>query len=126
VLGGLIKNYATRLVCWSCQPEGPSIKQLDGPIRIVGFSAQAWRQGFETLLPFVALISLNLGILNLMPIPILDGGVIMLLLIESLLGRDLSLRVKERIVQVSVVFLLMLMAIVIVNDVLKSIPQSTP
>jgi regulator of sigma E protease len=74
----------------------------------------------------MALISLNLGILNIMPIPILDGGVILLLIIESLLGRDLSLRMKERIVQASVVFILMVMVIVLYNDVVKLLPPSQP
>jgi regulator of sigma E protease len=74
----------------------------------------------------MALISLNLGILNIMPIPILDGGVILLLVIESLLGRDLSLRMKERIVQASVVFILMVMVIVLYNDVVKLLPPTQP
>jgi regulator of sigma E protease len=74
----------------------------------------------------MALISLNLGILNIMPIPILDGGVILLLIIESLLGRDLSLRMKERIVQASVVFILMVMVIVLYNDVVKLLPPAQP
>jgi regulator of sigma E protease len=64
-------------------------------------------------------ISLNLGIFNLMPIPILDGGVIVLLLLESLLGRDISLAVKERIVQVGFVFLMLLFVFVIYNDIVK-------
>ena len=113
VLGRLLKREA-------------SIKQLDGPISIIGMSGQMYQAGFVTLFTFMALISLNLGILNIMPIPILDGGVILLLIIESLLGRDLSLRMKERIVQASVVFILMLMVIVLYNDVLKLIPPSTP
>jgi len=89
-------------------------------------SGQMYQAGFVTLLTFMALISLNLGILNIMPIPILDGGVILLLVIESLLGRDLSLRMKERIVQASVVFILMIMVIVLYNDVLKLLPPSQP
>jgi regulator of sigma E protease len=59
----------------------------------------------------------NLGILNLLPIPILDGGMIMMLTIEGLLRRDLSLTVKERFVQVGFVFLLLLFAYVMYNDV---------
>ena len=66
-------------------------------------------------------ISLNLGIFNLMPIPILDGGVIVLLLFESLIGRDISLAVKERIVQVGFVFLMLLFVFVIYNDIVKSL-----
>jgi len=113
VIGRLLKREA-------------SVKQLDGPISIIGISGQAYQAGFTTLLTFMALISLNLGILNIMPIPILDGGVILLLIIESLLGRDLSLRMKERIVQASVVFILMLMVIVLYNDVVKLLPPSQP
>jgi len=103
-----------------------SLKQLNGPVGIVAISGQAYQAGFATLLTFMALISLNLGVLNIMPIPILDGGVILLLIIESLLGRDLSLRMKERIVQTSFVFLLMLTVIVLYNDVVKLIPSSQP
>jgi regulator of sigma E protease len=103
-----------------------SLKQLDGPVQIVAVSGQAYQAGFATLLTFMALISLNLGILNILPIPILDGGVILLLVIESLMGRDLSLRMKERIVQASFVFLLMLTVIVIYNDVVKLLPPTQP
>jgi regulator of sigma E protease len=104
-----------------------SLKQLDGPVGIVAFSGQAYAAGFATLLTFMALISLNLGVLNILPIPILDGGVILLLIIESVMGRDLSLRMKERIVQASFVFLLMLTVVVLYNDVVKLLPtQSAP
>jgi regulator of sigma E protease len=113
VLGRLVKREA-------------SVKQLDGPISIINYSGQAYQAGFVTLFTFMALISLNLGILNIMPIPILDGGVMLLLLIESLLGRDLSLRMKERIVQASVVFILMIMVIVLYNDVVKLLPPAQP
>ena len=103
-----------------------SLKQLDGPVGIVAVSGQAYQAGFATLLTFMALISLNLGVLNILPIPILDGGVILLLIIESLMGRDLSLRMKERIVQASFVFLLMLTVIVLYKDVVKLLPPSQP
>jgi len=111
VIGRLLKREA-------------SVKQLDGPIGIISYSGRAYQEGFVTLFMFMALISLNLGILNIMPIPILDGGVMLLLIIESLMGRDLSLRMKERIVQASVVFILMLMVIVLYNDVVKLLPPS--
>ena len=103
-----------------------SLKQQDGPVGIVAVSGQAYQAGFATLLTFMALISLNLGVLNILPIPILDGGVILLLVIESLMGRDLSLRMKERIVQASFVFLLMLTVIVLYNDVVKLLPPTQP
>ncbi len=113
VLGRLFKREA-------------SMKQLDGPIGIIRVSGQALEQGVATLLTLMALISLNLGVLNILPIPILDGGVMLLLVVESLMGRDLSLRMKERIVQVSFVFLLMLTVIVLYNDVIKLMPPSQP
>src|ERR1051326_2979821 len=113
VIGRLLKRQA-------------SLRQLDGPVGIVAVSGQAYEAGFATLLTFMAVISLNLGILNILPIPILDGGVILLLVIESLMGRDLSLRMKERIVQASFVFLLMLPVIVLYNDVVKLRPAGQP
>ncbi len=113
VIGRLIKRQA-------------SLRQLDGPVGIVAVSGQAYEAGFATLLTFMAVISLNLGILNILPIPILDGGVILLLFIESLMGHDLSLRMKERIVQASFVFLLMLTVIVLYNDVVKLLPPGQP
>ena len=64
-------------------------------------------------------ISLNLGILNLLPFPILDGGMILLLLIESLLGHDISVNVKERIYQAAFVVLMAFFAFIIFNDVTK-------
>ena len=71
------------------------------------------------VLGFMAVISLNLGLLNLLPIPILDGGHVLLLAIEGILRRDLSLAVKERFVQVGLVFLLAIFAFVIYSDIFK-------
>ena len=113
VIGRLLKREA-------------SLKQLDGPIGIVRVSGQAFDLGLATLISLMAAISLNLGLLNALPIPILDGGVMTLLLVEAVMGRDLSLRLKERIVQVSFVFLLMLTVFVLYNDVLKLLPPSQP
>ena len=74
-----------------------------------------------TLLGLMAVISLNLGLLNLFPIPILDGGHVLLLAIEGLLRRDLSIAVKERFVQVGLVFLLGIFGFVMYSDILKII-----
>jgi regulator of sigma E protease len=98
-----------------------SLKMMSGPIEIARFSGEAASQGAPALVGFMALISLQLGIFNLFPIPILDGGVIALLLVESLMGRDLSLRTKERIFQVGFIFLILLMSVVILNDISKNI-----
>jgi len=100
-----------------------SIKQLDGPIGIARASGDAARQpGWTPLLSLMAMISLNLGIVNLLPIPILDGGVILLLIVESLMRRDISLRIKERIYQTAFVFLVLFFVVVIYNDLMKALP----
>jgi regulator of sigma E protease len=103
-----------------------SLKQLDGPIGIVRASGEALNQGFTTLISLMALISLNLGLLNILPIPVLDGGVMLMLIVESLMGRDMSLRLKERINFVSVIALLMLTVMVVYNDIIKMIPTNPP
>ena len=70
----------------------------------------------------MALVSLNLGILNLFPIPVLDGGLIAMLAIEGLIGRDLSMKVKERIFQAGFIFLILLMGVILFNDLSKNLP----
>ena len=97
-----------------------AVSQLSGPVgiaRMAGEAAQTdtWLPKFYT----AAAISLNLGILNLMPFPILDGGLILLLLIESMLRHDISIAVKERIYQAAFVVLVVFFAFVIFNDVTK-------
>jgi len=96
-----------------------SLKQLQGPLGIARASGEAARQGAVELLKLMAMIGVNLAILNLLPIPPLDGGHILLLFIEGSIRRDLSIRVKERFVTVSMVFLLLVFAIVMYNDVLR-------
>lgn len=98
-----------------------SIKQLQGPVGISHMAGQAVRRGPLDVISLMVLISINLGILNLLPIPILDGGNILLLAIEGVLRRDLSMSFKERFVQVGLVFLLVIFAIVMYNDILRRI-----
>ena len=99
-----------------------SLKQLQGPVGISRAAGQAARKGPLAIISLMVLISVNLGILNLLPIPILDGGHILLLGIEGLLRRDMSLAFKERFVQVGLVFLLVVFAIVMYNDVVRLLP----
>ena len=99
-----------------------SLKQVQGPLGIVQESSRAAKRGFGDLVSLMALVSLNLGILNLLPIPILDGGHILMLSIEGLLRHDLSLKIKERFVTVGMVFLLLVFLIVMYNDVLRLFP----
>ena len=100
-----------------------SIRSVEGPIRIGQAAGEAASEkGWTPLLELTAAISLNLGIFNLLPIPILDGGVILLLLIEGLMRRDISLQIKERIYQAAFVFLVLFAVTVIYNDIVKTLP----
>jgi regulator of sigma E protease len=99
-----------------------SLKQVQGPLGIVQESSRAAKRGFGDLISLMALVSLNLAILNLLPIPILDGGHILMLAIEGILRHDLSLQIKERFVTVGMVFLLLVFLIVMYNDVLRLFP----
>ena len=90
-----------------------------GPVGIAQASGRAARTGAKTLFTLMAIISLQLGIFNLLPIPILDGGHIAIILLESVARRDFSLQVKERILQVGFVLLLALMVTVIYFDLSK-------
>jgi len=98
-----------------------SVHDLAGPVGIVQLSGEAAKSGPMTLLELTAAISLNLGLLNLLPIPILDGGHVLMLAIEGLLRRELSLTFKERFVQVGLVFLLSIFAFVMYSDILRVI-----
>ena len=97
-----------------------------GPIRIAKYSSEVVQTGdWYTIVGFMALLSLNLGIFNLFPIPVLDGGLIFMIGMESVLGwfgRTLTLGIKEKMMQVGFVILLLLMGFVIYNDVIHTIP----
>jgi regulator of sigma E protease len=104
-----------------------SIKAVSGPIGIAQQAAAAAKEkGWIPLLVLTVIISLNLGIFNLLPIPIMDGGVILLLFIEGLMRRDISMPIKERIYQAAFVFLVLFAAMVIYNDIAKTIAQRLP
>jgi len=99
-----------------------SVKQLQSVVGISRSAGEAVSQGAFAIIQFMALISVNLGILNLLPIPILDGGHILLLSLEGIRRRDFSLAFKERFIQVGLVFLLVLIAYVMYNDVMRMLP----
>jgi len=100
----------------SCQG---SVRDLGGPIVIASISGKAARAGIEMLAVFIATLSVNLAVLNLLPIPILDGGQLVFLLAEGVRRRPLSLNLRLRLTQVGFVFILLLMTFVIGNDVLR-------
>lgn len=111
LIGDLLQKMVQREV---------SLKQVDGPIGIGKATGEAVRQpGWIPTLMLMAAISLNLGIFNLLPIPILDGGLILMLSIESLIRRDIDQRIKERVYQTAFVFLVIFAVVVIFNDVTK-------
>jgi regulator of sigma E protease len=100
-----------------------SVKTLSSPIGIAQAAGEAAQEkGWMPLLEYTAAISLNLGILNLMPIPILDGGMILFLLIEGLMRRDISLAIKERVYQAAFVFLILFFVMTIYNDIARTLP----
>lgn len=96
-----------------------SVKQLMGPVAIADLSGMAAEQGMLQLFSLMAMISLNLGLLNLMPIPVLDGGHIAILALEGVSRRDFSMKVKEKMLLAGFVLLLMLMVTVIYNDLTR-------
>ena len=96
-----------------------SVKQLMGPVAIADLSGSAAQAGWIPLFTLMAMISVNLGLLNLMPIPVLDGGHIFILALEGLARRDFSMRVKEKMLGAGFVLLLMLMVTVIYNDLMR-------
>lgn len=101
-----------------------SAKSLEGPIGIAQLSGEAAREGPYSFIGLMATVSLNLAIFNLLPIPILDGGMLLLLLIEMFIRRDLSLQIKETVFKLGFVFLMMVVVFVIYNDISKILPGS--
>jgi regulator of sigma E protease len=95
------------------------VRQLMGPVGIAEMSGSAAVLGWTALLSFMSMISLNLGLINLLPVPVLDGGHIAILAVEGLARRDLSVRMKERVLMAGAAMLVLLMVTVIYNDVAR-------
>ena len=104
---------------WGLVTREVSPKQLMGPIAIAQLSGESAQLGWVYLFGLMASISLNLGLLNLMPIPVLDGGHIFIMALEGLARRDFSMRVKEKVLLAGFVLILMLMVTVIYNDLTR-------
>jgi regulator of sigma E protease len=96
-----------------------SVRQLQGPVGIAQLSGESANEGWVALFSLMAMLSINLGILNLMPIPVLDGGHILILMLEGIARRDFSMRVKEKMLLAGFVVLMMLMVTVIYNDLTR-------
>jgi regulator of sigma E protease len=104
---------------WGLVTRETSPKQLMGPVAIAQLSGEAASLSWIALFSLMASISLNLGLLNLMPIPVLDGGHIFIMALEGLARRDFSMRVKEKMLLAGFVLILMLMVTVIYNDLTR-------
>lgn len=99
-----------------------AVKQLSSVVGIANEAGHAVQEGTFAVVSLMAALSLNLGILNLLPIPILDGGNILLVSLEGIRRRDFSLAFKERFIQVGIVLLLFLIVYVTYNDVVRMLP----
>jgi regulator of sigma E protease len=106
-------------IVWGLITRETSPRQLMGPVGIAQLSGESAQLGFIALLSLMATISLNLGLVNLLPIPVLDGGHIFIMAIEGLARRDFSIRVKEKMLLAGFVVLMMLMVTVIYNDLTR-------
>ncbi len=114
--------YITRLIgisLYKLVTGQHSIKSLGGPIAISKMAGESARGGLTTFFGFMAMLSLNLGILNLLPIPVLDGGHLVYLIIEGIIGKEIPAKVKLIIQQVGMVLILALMIFVIYNDLFR-------
>jgi regulator of sigma E protease len=117
-MAGMVINFIKDLLTGEA-----STRQLGGPIEIANISYVAFRMGFMTLLWWISFISLQLGIINLFPIPMFDGGHIMVLGLEGLFRRDFSVKVKQIIMQIGFILVIMLFVFIILNDVVKRLPN---
>ena len=114
-------EYAGLIVqtLWGLVTRQTSPRQLMGPVAIAQLSGESAQLGWIALFSLMASISLNLGLLNLMPIPVLDGGHIFIMALEGIARRDFSVRLKEKVLMAGFVLLMMLMVTVIYNDLTR-------
>ena len=94
-----------------------SRREVGGPIMIGQLAGESARMGLDPFLAFMALISINLAILNLLPIPVLDGGQFLFLLAEAVIRRPLPLKLRERLTAVGMVLIVLLMGLAFSNDI---------
>ena len=100
-----------------------SARQIGGPIEIANISYVFFRLGFLAMMGLIAFISLQLGIINLFPVPVLDGGQILVLGLEGLFRRDFSLKIKQIVMQIGFAIFIFLIVFVILNDVARRLPN---
>jgi len=113
--GTLVVDILARLISGQLSMK----KTMGGPVTIVAMATRSARSGLLSLLLFVAFVSVNLGVLNLLPIPVLDGGHLVFLGAEAMRGRPLSVKVRLVATQVGMAFIILVMLYVTVNDFLR-------
>jgi regulator of sigma E protease len=104
---------------WKLIARQISAENIGGPILIAQMSGRAASEGIISTAMFIAILSINLGVINLLPVPILDGGHLFFFLIEAVLGRPLSVRKREIMQQVGLYLLILLMGLALYNDVVR-------
>jgi regulator of sigma E protease len=93
--------------------------ELGGPIKIAQMSGEVWENGVLSLITFMALLSVNLGLINLFPVPMLDGGHLMFFMLEAIRGRPLTEKIQEYGLRIGLALVLALMVFVTINDVVN-------
>lgn len=125
---GAMSLYATTLMTakgmWGMLTGHISTDNLAGPVFIFGEAADKAKKGLEYILDFMIMLSVGLALLNLLPIPILDGGHIVFFTIEALIGRPVSIALRERAMQIGMVFLLLLTFYALKNDLTRERPAA--
>jgi regulator of sigma E protease len=96
-----------------------SPRNLGGPILIAQLAGQQAQEGIGSFLAFLAVLSINLGVLNLLPVPVLDGGHLFFFAVEAIIGRPVSLKYREKAQQVGIFLLLLLMIFAFANDIFR-------
>ena len=98
-----------------------SLKNVGGPVMIAQMAGESAKSGVLSLLGFMAIISVNLALLNILPIPALDGGHLVIVLIEGIKGGELSIETKLKIQKVGMIIIFLLMGLVFFNDIVRLI-----
>ncbi|MBI2533307.1 MAG: RIP metalloprotease RseP [Deltaproteobacteria bacterium] len=96
-----------------------SPRNLGGPIMIAQMAGQQAQEGLGSFLAFLAVLSINLGVLNLLPVPVLDGGHLLFFLVEAIIGRPVAVKHRERAQQVGIFLLMLLMVYAFYNDIAR-------
>jgi regulator of sigma E protease len=113
----LVVDFIKNLITGEASP-----RQLGGPIEIANISYAAFRMGFIAMISWIAIISLQLGIINLFPIPVLDGGQLLVLILEGITRRDFSPKVRQIVMQIGFAIFIILIVFAILNDVTRRLP----